>query len=130
MTPRIPAPVRRLAAALRRPVDVAVSGAIVIAAAVQVALMGAPLPGVGLVAVGLYVGLRAGAQWRQALREERDEANAMVDRWNHADTQYTLDEVGSITPERRVEQEPPAGEVYDQDAIPDAESGTYARWIG
>lgn len=56
------------------------------------------LPAVVLGALG---GLRAGKVWRDRLRADRDEAHATVDRWNQADNNYALDEVGALTPERR-----------------------------
>lgn len=98
---KVPPVVRRAAAAARRPADIACSGIVVVVAAVQVALMGAPVVGVELVAAGLYVGLRAGlragASWRQALREERDNARARVEAWNSSAVRDDLATVGPAT---------------------------------
>ena len=122
----------------------------------------------GAFGIGILFGLRAGKGWRDRLRAERDEANALIDRWNYADSRRALDEADGVAPERPVElydgdgdgapicswcEEPattrvdvddwenlPAcarcveavrfGEVSVAQAVPDADSGTYARWIG
>ena len=55
----------------------------------------------GAFGIGILFGLLAGKGWRDRLRAERDEANALIDRWNYADSRRALDEADGVAPERK-----------------------------